>query len=83
MEEDTVVMMVVGLNRLFNNLITTNHNPHLRFRGINMKIEPILQVEIENYNSKSKSEFQIKKQIKNRNKRFAEYLQEEMERHDN
>ena len=48
-----------------------------------MKIEPILQVEIENYNSKSKSEFQIKKQIKNRNKRFAEYLQEEMERHDN
>ena len=47
-----------------------------------MKIEPILQIENENYNSKSKSEFQTKKQIKNRNKRFAEYLQEEMEKHD-
>ena len=48
-----------------------------------MKIEPIIEVENENYNSKSKSKFQIKKQIKNRNKRFAEYLQEEMEKHDN
>jgi len=48
-----------------------------------MKIEPILQIENENYNSKSKSESQIKKQIKNRNKRFAEYLREEMEKHDN
>ena len=43
-----------------------------------MKIEPILQVENENYNSKSKSEFQIKKQIKSN----FEQLQNELNKNE-